>query len=315
MSFLLTVLGSSSALPTSKRYPSAHALNVHEHFFLIDCGEGTQLQLRKFKFRFAEINHIFISHLHGDHIFGLPGLISTFNLLGRTSELCIYGHLDFQQYLSCFQNQFGKDLLFHIRFVPLKANRQKVIFENRQVIVESIPLRHRIPTIGFLFREKEKDRNIRKEVIEKYEIGIKDILRIKQGGDYITRDGQTIPNQELTIPPFKGRTYAYCADTLYHKSLAERIKNVDLLYHEATFMDKDKKLAKLTMHSTAVQAASIAKQANAGKLLIGHFSSRYKGTDEIVKEARTIFENTEAVEDGNQYHVLQQRKKYENSPL
>ncbi|MBN2214977.1 MAG: ribonuclease Z [Bacteroidales bacterium] len=311
MSFLLTVLGSSSALPTSKRYPSAHVLNVHEHFFLIDCGEGTQLQLRKFKFRFSKINHIFISHLHGDHVFGLPGLISTFNLLGRKSELCIYGHMDLKQYLSCFLNQFGHDLLFNVKFIPVKANHQMIIFENNQVVIESFPLRHRIPATGFLFREKEKDRNIRKEAIGKYDIGISDIVRIKQGEDYITRDGQIIPNHTLTIPPYKGRTYAYCSDTLYHKSLAERIRNVDLLYHEATFMDKDKKLAKLTMHSTAAQAAGIAKLANAGRLLIGHFSSRYKDIDALVSEAKTIFANTDAVEDGNQYHVSQQRKKDE----
>jgi ribonuclease Z len=277
---------------------------------LIDCGEGTQLQLRKFKIRFSKINQIFISHLHGDHIFGLPGLISTFNLLGRKSELCIYGHVDLQQYLSCFLNQFGKDLLFNIKFVPVKTNRQKIIFENRQVIVETIPLRHRIPTVGFLFREKEKDRNILKEAIEKYNINIRDIVRIKQGQDYITRDGERIPNQKLTIPPFKGRTYAYCTDTVFHKSLAERIKDVDLLYHEATFLDADKKLAKLTMHSTAVQAASIAKLANAGRLLIGHFSSRYKKIDAIINEAKAIFENTDAVEDGNEYHISQVRKEH-----
>jgi ribonuclease Z len=309
MSFVLTVLGSSSALPTSKRYPSAHVLNVHEHFFLIDCGEGTQLQLRKFKIRFSKINHVFISHVHGDHIFGLPGLISTFHLLGRTSELCIYGHMDLQQYLSCFLNQFGKDLLFNVKFIPLKANCQKVIFENRQVAVESIPLRHRIPTVGFLFREKEKERNIRKEAIEKYNIGIRDIVRIKQGENYMTQDGHLIPNHELTIPPFKGRTYAYCSDTLFHRSLAERIREVDLLYHEATFMEKDKKLAKLTMHSTAAQAAGIAKLANAGRLLIGHFSSRYKEIDAVVKEAQKVFEKTDAVEDGNQYDVVQYRKE------
>lgn len=308
----MTVLGSSSALPTSKRYPSAHVLNVHEHFFLIDCGEGTQLQLRKFKFRFAKINHIFISHLHGDHVFGLPGLLSTFNLLGRKPELFIYGHADLKQYLDCFFNQFGNDMLFKIRFIPVKTNRQCIIFENKKVAVESIPLRHRIPTTGFLFREKEKDRNIRKDVIKKYDMNIKDIVCIKKGEDYITGDGRTVPNRELTIQPFKSRSFAYCSDTLFHKRLADRIKNVDLLYHEATFLEKDKKLAKLTMHSTVSQAASIAKLANAGKLLIGHFSSRYKSMDEIVNEAKTIFENTEAVEDGNHYHVDQVRKDFDD---
>lgn len=308
----MTVLGSSSALPTSRRYPSAHVLNVHEHFFLIDCGEGTQLQLRKYKLRFAKINHIFISHLHGDHVFGLPGLLSTFSLLGRKNLLCIYGHTELQQYLKCFLDQFGKDIPFELRFIPVKTRHQSVIFENKQVIVESIPLRHRIPTVGFIFREKEKDRNIRKDVIQKYDLNIKDIVRIKKGEDYITRNGQSVPNRELTIPPFKGRSFAYCSDTLYHKRLAERIKNIDLLYHEATFLDRDKKLARLTMHSTVAQAASVAKQANAGKLLIGHFSSRYKNMDEIVDEAKAIFRNSEAVEDGSQYHVDQRRKDFDD---
>lgn len=308
MSFILTVLGSSSALPTSKRFPSAHVLNVDEHFFLIDCGEGTQFQLRKFKIPLSRINQIFISHLHGDHIFGLPGLISTFNLLGRTSDLHIYGHNQLNTYLEFYKSQFGRDLTFNINFVPVKTKKQQVIYEDKHVAVESVPLRHRIPVTGFIFREKEKERNIRKEVIQKYKISIKDIVNIKKGQDYVLPDGEIVRNASLTIPPFRGRSYAYCADTLYFKGLAERVKNVDLLYHEATFMEKDKRLARLTMHSTAAQAAKIAMLAGVGKLIIGHFSSRYTDVNDMVREARETFENTETAEDGRQYEVPRERK-------
>lgn len=308
MSFILTVLGSSSALPTSKRFPSAHVLNIHEHFFLVDCGEGTQFQLRKLQVRLSRINQIFISHLHGDHIFGLPGLISTFSLLGRTNDLYIYGHSQLSTYLEFYKSQFGRDLTFNIIFIPVKTNKQQVIYEDKHVTVETIPLRHRIPVTGFMFREKEKDRNIRKEAIKKFEISIRDIVNIKKGKDYILPDGRIIPNADLTIPPFRSRSYAYCADTLFFKGLAERIKNVDLLYHEATFMEKDKKLARLTMHSTAAQAARIAMLAGVRKLIIGHFSSRYKDVNDLVSEAREIFENTEAAEDGRQFVLPRERK-------
>lgn len=308
MSFSLTVLGSSSALPTSKRFPSAHVLNVHEHFFLIDCGEGTQIQLRKYKIRFSKINHIFISHTHGDHVFGLPGIFSTFNLLGRKADLFVYGHADLKNLIDFYMSHFGRDHLYNIKFIPLKSRKQEIVYEDKHVTVETIPLRHRIPTTGFMFREKERERNIKKDMIEKYHLSISDIVRVKRGEDYRTEDGKIIPNSELTIPPYKVRSYAYCSDTAFHNRLPERIKGVDLLYHEATFLEQDKKIAKLTMHSTALQAATIAKMSNAGKLVIGHFSSRYESLDEMLLEAKTVFENTEVAEEGKQFDIQMERQ-------
>ena len=309
MSFSLTVLGSSSALPTSKRFPSAHVLNVHEHFFLIDCGEGTQMQLRKYKIKISKINHILISHMHGDHIFGLPGLFSTFNLLGRKNDLFVYGHEKMKSLIDFYQNHFGKDLLYDIHFVPLGTKKQAVFYEDKHITIETLPLRHRIPTVGFLFREKQKELNIRKEVIDKYNISIADIVKIKNGQDYMTETGKVIPNSKLTIPPYIPRSYAYCSDTLFHTRLSQRVNGIDLLYHEATFLDADRNLAKLTLHSTAKQAATIAQMAGVQKLLIGHFSSRYKETGAFVSEAKEIFENTEGVEDGMQYDIPLRRNE------
>ncbi len=303
MSFSLTVLGSSSALPTSKRFPSAHVLKIHEHFFLIDCGEGAQIQLRKFKIKLGRINHIFISHLHGDHIFGIPGLLSTFSLLGRRTTLFLHGHQELQYIIDFFKTYFGKDLQYEIKLVPFKANKQAQIFENKHITVETLPLRHRIPTVGFLFKEKKKTRNIKKEAIKNYNIPIKDIIKIKNGEDFITQEGIIIPNTELTLSPYRSRSFAYCTDTLYHNKLAERIKGTDLLYHEATFLECDKKLAKQTFHSTAAQAAKIAQMANVKKLILGHFSSRYKNIELFEKEAKVIFPDTEAVEDGKEYSI------------
>lgn len=302
MIFSLTVLGSSSALPTSKRFPSAHVLNVHEHFFLIDCGEGTQIQLRRFKIKFSRIDHIFISHLHGDHVLGLPGLLSTFSLLGRKNDLFIHAHLEIKHLIEFFLKYFGQDLTFTIHIVPFKTKKNEIIYEDKNVTVWSLPLKHRVPSSGFLFIEKEKPRNIIPEMIKKYSIPIKDIVRIKSGEDFYTDEG-TIPNKKLTYPPFKIRSYAYCSDTAYQKNLPDLVKNVTLLYHEATFLQRDKGLARLTMHSTTHEAATIAKEAGAEKLLIGHFSSRYKNTDLFESEAKEIFLNTEAVEDGKEYAV------------
>ena len=309
MSFSLTILGSSSALPTSKRNPAAHVLNVHEHFFLIDCGEGTQLQINRFNIRLGKINHIFISHLHGDHIFGLYGLFSTFNLLNRKNDLHIYAHPDINHTIKYYKDHFGNKLNYTIIIHAFKAALPSLIFENKHLTVETIPLKHRIPTAGFLFKEKEKPKNIKKEVVEKYNISIKEIVKIKLGADYITKEGTIIKNEQLTLPPYKLRSYAYCSDTVYSEKYIQNISGVSLLFHETTFLDKDKKLAKLTHHSTALQAATIAKKAGVGKLLIGHFSARYKDVSVLVDEAKKIFKNTYAVEDGDNFRVEPERIK------
>ena len=303
MVFEVTILGTSSALPTSRRYPSAHVLNVHERFFLIDCGEGTQMRLRQLRIRIGKIHHIFISHTHGDHVFGLYGLLSTLNLTGRKTPLYLYAPAAFGPMLFTHLSDFDIHLNFEIRFVPLEGNKPKVIFENRFMTVTSFPLKHRVPTYGFLFREKQQPRNIRKEAIQIYGIPLSAIPGIKRGDDFVTRDGEVIPNSSITYDPPAPRSYAYCSDTSYFKGLARSVKGVDLLYHEATFGSEHAQLAGETGHSTASQAAGVASEAGVNRLLIGHFSARYKEVDGLLDEARAIFPGTIAGEDGSTYPV------------
>lgn len=296
MKFELTILGSNSATPTSNRFPSSHVLNVREKLFLIDCGEGTQIQLRKNKLKFSRLNHIFISHMHGDHVLGLPGLISTFSLLGRTSDLHIYAHSDLEKIFSQQINYFAKDLKFKVVYHAINPNKHELIFSDRSVQVWSIPLDHRIPTCGFFFKEQPKELNMRKNVIQDYEIPVSKIPGIKQGEDF-DWNGTIIPNERLTLPPVHQKSYAYISDTAYKPDIAPLLKDVDLLYHEATFLDDDDLLASKTKHSTAIQAAEIAKAANAKKLLIGHFSARYHDVKPLEDAAKEVFENTIAIED------------------
>jgi ribonuclease Z len=312
MSFSLTVLGSSSALPTSIRFPTAQVLNVQERFFLIDCGEGTQMQIRKFRLPISRIHHIFISHLHGDHVFGLYGLLSTMNLLGRNADLTIHAHTALEHTITHFTTFFGTDLQFRIVFQPFPSRRQSLIYEDKMVMVETVPLKHRIPTAGFIFREKKRPLNIRKDKVESLKIPYREIISIKAGSDFVSEEGKVYKNKELTLPEVKSRSYAYITDTAYHEKIAGLIQQVDLLYHEATFLDCDRKLARLTGHSTALQAARMADRAGAGKLLIGHFSSRYKNISDFVEEARTVFENTIAVEDGDVFQVAETRVSNES---
>ena len=307
MSFRITVLGSSSALPTSKKFPSAHVINIHERFFLIDCGEGTQIQLRKFKISFSKINHIFITHLHGDHFFGIWGVVSTFNLLGRKNDLHIYspGNLEKKVYSVINKLDIGFDIFFH----RLEHNNKKVIYETKSIEVSAFPLDHRIETYGYLLKEKPKERNIKKEAVAKYNLGIKDILSIKQGNDFITEEGKQIKNSKLSIPPYKSRSYAYCSDTNYTEDIIPYIKEVDILYHEATFAKDLQETADITKHSSSEDAGTIALKANVKKLLIGHFSTRYKNTDVILNEAKKIFLNTHAVNDGDIFNIDLERKQ------
>ena len=303
MTFELTILGSSSAVPTSKRNLTAHVLNVHEQFFLIDCGEGTQIQIRKNKIRFGKIDHIFISHLHGDHIFGLFGLISTFNLLNRDKDLHIYAHPELEKFLNRHIEYFEKTLSYRIIYHNLNPKVNEVIYEDSKVIVETIPLKHRVPTCGFKFSEKPHFYNLKKNVVQAYEIPISKIQSIKEGEDFVTNDGDIIPNSRLTLPPYKSRSYAYCTDTAYSEKIIPIIKDVDLLFHEATFAKNMKDQAKKTSHSTSEDAARIAKGANASKLIIGHFSARYKDITPILSEARAIFSKTYSAEDGEKYKI------------
>lgn len=303
MSFSLTVLGTSSALPTSKRYPSAYVLNVHERIFLLDCGEGTQLLLRKYHFKMGRLNHIFISHAHGDHTFGLFGLLSSFNLMGREHELHLYGTPDLENIILTHFQLFDIRLTYPLVFHPVHCKSSGLLYEDKHVEIESFPLKHRIPTCGFLVREKRKLRKLKKEMLEKHNIPIEIRNAIKKGSDFVTEKGQTVPNSKLTEEPPAPKSFAYCTDTLYNRGIVSKIKNIDLLFHEATFMESEAKRAKETFHSTARQAALIAKEANVKNLVLGHFSARYKDLSSLLLEAREVFPATELAEEGRIFQI------------
>ncbi|MDP3641744.1 MAG: ribonuclease Z [Bacteroidota bacterium] len=304
MPFQLTILGTSSALPTSNRYPTAQVLHVLGRFFLIDCGEGTQTQMRKYKIGFSKINHIFISHLHGDHIFGLIGLISTMVLLGRKNDLHLYAHSELQKFLSAqLQFLYPEGITYIIVYHPLNFKKEQKIYEDSKVMVFSFPLDHRISTCGFRFEEKPTPANLLPEKIEEYQIPIRDRQRIKEGGDFATNDGHIIPHAELTKNKHRARTFAFCSDTRYDESYIESVRKVDLLYHEATFASDNSELARSTFHSTGEDAATVALKAQVGKLIIGHFSARYKDHTVILKEAQAVFPNTEAITEGDDIPV------------
>ena len=290
--FEVNILGCGSALPTTRHFASSQVLNIREKLFMIDCGEGTQLQLRRSKLKFSRLNHIFISHLHGDHCFGLIGLLSTFDLLGRTATMHIYAHPDFEPILNMQLDYFCKKMDYEVVFHPINPSKIEIIYEDRSVSVTTIPLRHRIPTCGFLFSEKKTPDHIKRDMIDYYGIPTCDINRIKNGEDYVLADGTVIPNNRLTAPSSSPRKYAYCSDTLYHREIIEQVKGVDLLYHEATFADSDRPKAEMTFHTTALQAATIAKDAGVKQLVIGHFSARYEEEDLLLKEAQSVFPNT-----------------------
>ena len=290
--FEVNILGCGSALPTTRHFASSHVLNIREKLFMIDCGEGTQLQLRRSNLKFSRLNHIFISHLHGDHCFGLMGLLSTFDLLGRTAAIHIHAHPDLESILKMELDYFCKKMDYEVVFHPINPEITETIYEDRSVSVTTIPLRHRVPTCGFLFSEKKTPDHIKRDMIDFYEIPLCDINRIKNGEDYVMPDGTVIPNQRLTTPSDTPRKYAYCSDTLYLRKVIEQIKGVDLLYHEATFADCDLSKAEKTFHSTALQAATIAKDAEVKQLVIGHFSARYEDENVLLREAQSVFPNT-----------------------
>lgn len=303
MPFELTILGSSSAIPTSERYPTAQVLNVLGRFFLIDCGEGTQIQIRRQKIAFGKIKHIFISHLHGDHFYGLIGLISTFNLLGLKNDIHIYSPSQLKEVIQTQLDFLKGEMQFKVIFHPLNFKKPQLIFEDKKVEVLSFPLKHSINCCGFLFREKPKEANIKKEYIEQYQIPVAQIRAIKQGADFLTAEGEVVSNAKLTTPPPPPRSYAFCSDTAFYPQVVETIQGVNLLYHEATFTEELRDWAEKTYHSTALDAAKTAQMAHAGKLIIGHFSTRYKEAEPFLEEAQTVFSNTEVAIDGKTYSV------------
>ena len=292
----LNILGCGSALPTTRHLPSSQVLNVRDKLFMIDCGEGAQLQFRRQKLRFSRLQHLFISHLHGDQCFGLPGLISTLALLGYSGELVVHVHYEAEKPFRAMLDYFCRDLPFSLRFNPIVPGEN--IYEDRSLIVRTLPLKHRIPTCGFLFEEKQKPRHLLGDMVRFYNIPVKLLADIKMGTDYITPDGQVILNERLTRPADRSIRYAYCSDTAYTEKLLPYIEGVDLLYHESTFAEDNVLRAKETFHSTAKQAATIALKARVGQLLLGHYSARYLNDSIFLDEARSVFPNTILANEG-----------------
>lgn len=296
--FRLHILGCSSAMPTVRHNPACQVLNVRDKLFMIDCGEGAQLQLRRMGLKFSRIHAIFLSHLHGDHVFGLPGLISTFSMLGRTQSLHIYAPDDLERIMRPWLDFFSPGLEFDVVFHRVDPKTESTIYEDRSVRVTTLPLSHRIPCCGYRFDEAPLLPHIRRDMIDFLQIPTYAIQSIKEGAGWTDSEGREWSHSALTLPAAPTRSYAYCSDTQYRTDLAERVQGVDLLYHEATFDSTAKVRARQTCHSLASEAARVAKDAHAKRLLIGHFSARYENEDSILREAREIFPETILANEG-----------------
>ncbi len=294
----LTILGCYAATPRTFSNPTSQVLEIRNRMFLIDCAEGTQVQLRKNKIKFSKINHIFISHLHGDHCYGLIGLVSSFMLLGRTNDLHIYGPKGIKEMITLQLRLSGSWTTYGLFFHELESEQSEVVFEDEKVIVSTIPLKHRIYTNGFLFREKSGEKKINAEAMKQYQIEVCYFQNVKNGKDITLDDGTVIPNDELTFEPVPPKSYAYCSDTVYDESVVQYIKEVDVLYHESTFLESEAELAGKTMHSTAREAAAIAARANVKQLILGHYSTRYDSIELFKEEAQTVFAEILLADDG-----------------
>lgn len=294
----LTILGCYAATPRTFTNPTSQVLEINNRLFLIDCGEGTQVQLRKNKVKFSAINQIFISHLHGDHLYGLIGLVSTFNLLNRNNSLTIYGPVGVKEIIKLQLKLSNSWPQYELNFVELSSTESELIFEDDKVTVKTIPLKHRVYTNGFLFQEKRKERKLNIDKVQEYEIETCYYQNIKNGKDITLDDGRVIPNEVLTFDPPEPKSYAFCSDTMYSESIVPIIKEVNVLYHESTFLDSEEHLAEKTMHSTAKEAARIALKANVGQLVLGHYSTRYASIELFKEEAQTVFKNTILGDDG-----------------
>lgn len=290
--FELHILGCGSALPTTRHFATSQVVNLRDKLFMIDCGEGAQMQLRKSRLKFSRLNHIFISHLHGDHCFGLMGLISTFGLLGRTAELHIHSPKGLEELLTPMLNFFCHTLAYKVIFHEFDTRQTSVVYEDRSMTVTTIPLQHRIPCCGFLFAEKARPNHIIRDMVDFYKVPVYELNRIKNGSDYVTPEGEVIANTRLTRPSDPPRKYAYCSDTIFRPEIVEQLSGVDLLFHEATFAESELARAKETYHTTAAQAARIALEAGVRQLVIGHFSARYEDESILLKEASAVFPDT-----------------------
>lgn len=290
--FKIHILGCGSALPTLHHYASAQVVEMRGKQFMIDCGEGTQMQLRRSRIRFTKLSAVFITHLHGDHCFGLIGMISTFGLLGRTAKLDVYAPKELELMLQEQMRMFCHNFDYEVAFHAVDTRKQQVVYEDRSLTVESIPLEHRMPCCGYLFKEKATLPHIRRDMIDFYQIPVSQINNIKAGSDWITAEGESVPNSKLVEAADQPRSYAYCSDTRYIPTLHERIRGVTALYHESTYGEDNLLMAEKYYHSTARQAALVARDAGAGKLLLGHYSSRYEDENVLLNEAKQVFENS-----------------------
>lgn len=303
MNFEVTILGSGAALPTSTRNPTAQYVHCNDRHILIDCGEGTQVQLRKNHVHIQKINHILISHLHGDHFFGLVGLLSSLHLLGRDKGLTIYGPEELEQIIRLQLEVGGAKLGFDLNFVALNGKEHRLLFEDKLIEIWTFPLSHRIPTNGFLIKEKPKERKLNADRFEEAGLSLTLIPKLKQGLDVELESGEIVYADEYTYSAKPSKSYGYCSDTIFDERIVAYIKHVDVLYHEATFLSDKLERAKQTFHTTAAQAATIAKQAEVGKLLLGHLSARYETGLKHFEEASAVFENVRVVEDGETYLI------------
>ena len=299
----LTILGCYAATPRTITNPTSQLLEIKNRMFLIDCGEGTQVQLRKNKIKFSKINQVFISHLHGDHFYGLIGLISTFSLLGRTTDLHIYGPKGIKEIILLQLRLSNSWTNYGLYFHELESEESETIFEDEKVMVTTIPLKHRVYTNGFLFQEKVGERKLNMDAVLNYEIESCYYQKIKNGKDIALEDGRIIPNSELTFDPIEPKSYAFCSDTVYHEAIIPIIENVDVLYHESTFLESEESLAQKTLHSTAKEAARIALKANVKQLILGHYSTRYESINLFKEEAATIFSEVALAEDGKTFEL------------
>ncbi len=299
--FGVTILGNNSAIPAFDRHPTAQVVTMNEQMFLFDCGEGTQMQFSAYKIKRSRINHIFISHLHGDHYFGLIGLLTSYSLLSRTTDLHLYAPEPLKQILDLQLEAASTTLCYNLHFHPIIEDGMLV--DDKKFTVECFSTKHRIPCWGFIVREKKKPRKINKDEIIKHDIPAAFYDRLKDGEDYTTKDGIVIKNDTVTIPSTAAKSYAFAADTVYFEEIADKVKGVTMLYHEATYLKDQEQRAADRFHSTTVQAATIAKKAGVEKLLLGHFSSKYEILDEFLAEAKEVFPNTQLAIEGSTYTV------------
>lgn len=299
----LTILGCYAATPRTFTNPTSQIIEIKNRLFLIDCGEGTQVQLRKNKIKFSKINQIFISHLHGDHFYGLIGLISTFSLLNRNNDLAIYGPKGIKEIIMLQLRLSNSWPNFGLHFHELTSNQSELIYEDEKIQVKTIPLKHRVYTNGFLFEEKIDKRKLNVEAVQKYQIERCYFQNIKNGKDILLDDGTTVLNEELTFDPELPKSYAFCSDTAYNEAIIPIIKKVDVLYHEATFLQSESNLAAKTMHATAIEAATIASKAQVKKLILGHYSTRYDNINLFKEEAETVFSSVLLADDGKTFDL------------